>query len=78
MTIQIKRFENTNGYVVHRIPGYWSGRVSAWFNGSGELIDAEQYIGGHWKYAEVTRPIREGSPMWRFIADRYRYIADTI
>ena len=57
--IQVKRF-STGGYVVHKITGNYKGRVSAWFDKDGNLLEAEQII------ARRVRPVRRGGPMWMY------------
>jgi hypothetical protein len=55
------RFEN-GGYVLHKLLGYWKGKVSAWFGPGGVLQDAEQILpdGRVWAVQPQT-------PMWKVI-----------
>ena len=57
---QFHRF-STGGYVVHRITGPFKGRVSAWFDKKGVMLDAEQILPG----AADGRPVKRDGPMWR-------------
>jgi hypothetical protein len=61
--MQYASFSNgTQGFVLHKITGYWSGRCSAWYDANGTLLDAEQHAG---TWTEQTRPVKRGGPMWR-------------
>lgn len=54
---QVKGFSN-GGFVVHGITGAHQGKVSAWFDPAGLLIDAEQVLG------RASRPVKHGGPIW--------------
>lgn len=41
---QVSEFSE-GGYVVHKIEGFWKGRVSMWINSHGVVVDAEQVVG---------------------------------
>jgi len=43
--MQLSRFQ-TGGFVIHRIVlNGFQGRFSAWYDSTGKLLDAEQFIG---------------------------------
>lgn len=59
MSIQKMKFSN-GGFVLHRIQGDFSGKVSAWFDDIGELLDAEQILP-----SRQCRPIKRNGPIWQ-------------
>ena len=70
--MQFGRFTN-GGYYLHKITGYWVGRVSAWFNREGLLLDAEQIL---YPFGP-SRPVKRDGPMWRAVAavgQRYKHV----
>lgn len=60
MVIQCVRFSD-GGYVLHKITGAFSGRVSAWFDKTGHLITCEQLIG------ERSRPVKTDAAIWQYV-----------
>lgn len=68
----VSRFTR-GGYVIHRITGAFKGKMSAWFDRNGQLLDAEQII----RPFESSRPVKRGGPMWQLaerIGLRYKHI----
>lgn len=59
--MQVSYFHN-GGYVVHKITGSFEGRVSAWFDAGGNMLDAEQLIG--WG-PDASREVKRDGPIWR-------------
>jgi hypothetical protein len=57
--MKIAHFMN-GGFVLHGITGDFKGRVSAWYDKEGKLIDCEQYP----SIANV-RSIKRNGPMWQ-------------
>lgn len=53
--MQVKYFEN-GGFVVHKIDASRDHRISAWFDASGEPIDAERLIGNRSYHISRTGP----------------------
>ena len=53
---------STGGYVLHKLRGYWSGRVSAWFDAKGNLTAAEHILA-----SGAGRDVPRRSPMWAAI-----------
>lgn len=51
------------GYVLHKITGDFSGRVSAWFDKTGNLVDAEQLLP-----SGKSRPLRKAGPLWSYVS----------
>jgi hypothetical protein len=45
--IQHSKFENTGGFVLHKVPVDGRGKFSAWFDAAGRLLDCERSGGGH-------------------------------
>ncbi len=62
--IQVCRFP-CGGYCLHKVTGEFSGRVSAWFNPQGDLIEAEQYFGVG---GRLARRVEKGCHIWRTVA----------
>lgn len=60
--MQIQRF-NDGGFVIHKISGPFTGRVSAWFDRDGRVLDAEQMIG----FGVGSRPVKANGPIWRHL-----------
>ena len=63
--MQIKK--NGTGFVMHKLTGYWKGRVSAWFDQNGVLLDAEHIPN---IYGFTSRPVKRGGPMWKAIESK--------
>lgn len=57
--MQLKRFDD-GGFVLHKITGLCSGRISAWFDHSGTLLDCEQITDRN-----IVRSIKKNGPIWR-------------
>lgn len=67
-----KSFIN-GGYVLYGITGDFVGKMSAWFDAEGNLIDAEQTL---YPFGPV-RPVKRGGPMARLaerVGKRYKHI----
>lgn len=45
------------------ITGDYAGRVSAWYDKEGNLIDCEQILN-----SGASRPIKRNGPLWRYVA----------
>lgn len=57
--MQHMRF-STGGCVIHKIhPHGYAGRVSAWFDASGRMLDAEYF-----DCRNRSRTVRVGTPLW--------------
>lgn len=56
--MQCMRFNN-GGYVIHKMLGYWTGKVSAWFDVDGNLLEAEQIL-----LSNISRGVKRDGPMW--------------
>jgi hypothetical protein len=70
--MQVARFTN-GGYVVHKITGNFVGRMSAWFDKDGKILDAEQILAPFGS----SRPVKRDGPMWKLaqeVGDRYKNI----
>jgi len=63
MTIQKHYFYN-HGFVIHKITGDFSGKISAWFGPSGELLNCEQIL----PHKQISRPVKINGPIWKEIA----------
>jgi hypothetical protein len=61
--MQHMRFTN-GGFCLHKITGDFTGKVSAWFDRNGTLLDAEQIT----RPFESSRPLKRDGPMWRYVA----------
>jgi hypothetical protein len=57
--MQINRYLD-GGYVIHKITGNFKGKVSAYFDKNGILIDAEQIP----RPFESSRPVKKNGPIW--------------
>lgn len=60
--MQLMRFSN-GGYVIHRLTGSWNGRISAWFDAKGRLLDCERIDG-----ANRSQPVKRDGPIWQHVA----------
>jgi hypothetical protein len=58
--MQKSTFPN-GGFVLHRYtnPGYFKGRISAWFDSNGTPLEAEIL------HNERSRPVKKGGPIWQ-------------
>ena len=61
----VRPFTN-GGFVVHGITGICKGKVSAWFDPAGKLLDAQHV------YKQVLRSVRHGGPTWAELQSRAR------
>lgn len=59
--MQHQQFAN-GGYVLHKMTGFWTNKVSAWFDANGKLLDAEHIL-----RSNVSRAVKRDGPMWREI-----------
>lgn len=64
---QVARFGD-GGYVVHKITGPFKGKVSAWFDANGNILDAEQVGINPFGQSPSCRPVKRGGPIWRHAA----------
>jgi len=56
--MQFSRFSN-GGFVIHKITGDFKGKVSAWFDASGSVLDAEQIVNNR------SRRVVRGGSIWK-------------
>jgi hypothetical protein len=64
MKMQAHISPNLSG-CVHRITGSWKGRVSAYYDAGGVLVDAEQILPNF-----QSRPVKRGGPIWNEVDRR--------
>lgn len=61
--MQFIRFPD-GGFVIHKITGAFKGRVSAWFDRAGRLLDAEQFAAG---FGGPSHPVKVNGPIWHHL-----------
>lgn len=64
-----KQTFSTGGFVLHRIP-YNGGKLSAWFDADGQLIDAEYFLRSGKRYRttdSVKRIAQMTGNIWRSV-----------
>lgn len=73
--IQVNKFEG-GGFVIHKIVGNYKGRMSAWFDENGKLVDAEQIIPT--PLGVKAQPVKKGGPMWKLAQEIGLFYGNTV
>lgn len=73
--IQVNKFQG-GGFVIHKIVGSFKGRMSAWFDENGKLIDAEQLYLTPMGFK--ARPVKKDGPMWKFAQEVGLFYGNTV